>query len=158
MEGKSELAIVSKYTLLICDPRNRRSQSTITYYGSVCRSLNTAQSNLARQSMYVYNNIEARSCNHCCSGKTVSTTLWTCVCSLSYPACNAHAPYCHLWPDPFLQYFFALSHKRYNFRGRKKITEHKMFILIPSATFVWNISHSKKKWARYDKKCILVFM
>jgi hypothetical protein len=21
-----------------------------------------------------------------------------CVCSLSYPACNAHAPYCHLWP------------------------------------------------------------
>ena len=21
-----------------------------------------------------------------------------CVCSLSYPACNAHAPYCHHWP------------------------------------------------------------
>jgi hypothetical protein len=21
-----------------------------------------------------------------------------CVCSLRYPACNAHAPYCHLWP------------------------------------------------------------
>jgi len=21
-----------------------------------------------------------------------------CVCSLSYPACNTHAPYCHLWP------------------------------------------------------------
>jgi len=24
--------------------------------------------------------------------------LCVCVCSLSYPACNAHAPYCHLWP------------------------------------------------------------
>jgi hypothetical protein len=21
-----------------------------------------------------------------------------CVCSLRYPACNAHAPYCHVWP------------------------------------------------------------
>ena len=24
--------------------------------------------------------------------------LWVCVCSLSYPTCNAHVPYCHLWP------------------------------------------------------------
>ena len=24
--------------------------------------------------------------------------LWECVCSLSYPACNAHTPYCYLWP------------------------------------------------------------
>jgi hypothetical protein len=24
--------------------------------------------------------------------------------------------------------------------------------------FVWNISQSKKKWARYDQKCILAFM
>jgi hypothetical protein len=23
--------------------------------------------------------------------------LWVCVCNLSYPACKAHAPYCHLW-------------------------------------------------------------
>ena len=26
-----------------------------------------------------------------------------------------------------------------------------MRVLIFSKTFVWNISHSKKKWARYDK-------
>jgi hypothetical protein len=25
-------------------------------------------------------------------------TSWVCICSLSYPACNAHPPYCHLWP------------------------------------------------------------
>jgi len=24
--------------------------------------------------------------------------FWVCVCSLRYPARNAHAPYCHLWP------------------------------------------------------------
>ena len=27
-----------------------------------------------------------------------------------------------------------------------------MFVMIFFATFVWNISHSKKKLARYDKK------
>ena len=32
-----------------------------------------------------------------------------------------------------------------------------MCVLIFS-TFVWNVSHSKKKWAKYDKKCILVFV
>jgi len=24
--------------------------------------------------------------------------FWVCVCSLRYPACNAHTPYCHLLP------------------------------------------------------------
>jgi len=39
----------------------------------------------------------------------------------------------------------------------KKGTEHKMGVLIFS-TFVWKISHSKKKRGRYDQKCILVSM
>jgi hypothetical protein len=26
--------------------------------------------------------------------------FWVCVSSLRYPACNAHAPYCHLWSVP----------------------------------------------------------
>jgi hypothetical protein len=27
------------------------------------------------------------------------------VCSLSYRACNAHAPYCHLWPTALYNIF-----------------------------------------------------
>jgi len=49
-----------------------------------------------------------------------------------------------------LQYFSTLSHKRYDFR--KRVTKYKMCVLIFSTTFVSNISHSKKKYARYDKK------
>ena len=34
--------------------------------------------------------------------------LWNlsaCICSLRYPACNAHAPYCHLWLVPLYKSF-----------------------------------------------------
>jgi len=24
--------------------------------------------------------------------------IWRCICSLRYPACNAHGPFCRLWP------------------------------------------------------------
>ena len=50
---------------------------------------------------------------------------------------------------PALQYFSTLSHKRHDFR--KKVTERKMCVLIFSTTFVRHISHSKMKWARYNK-------
>ena len=43
-------------------------------------------------------------------------------------------------------------------KGGGEVIVHKMCILIFPTTFVWNISHSEKKWARYDQKCILVFM
>ena len=44
---------------------------------------------------------------------------------------------------------FSTSHKRQDFR--KKLLKTKC-VLIFSVTFVCTISHSKKKWARYDKK------
>jgi len=31
--------------------------------------------------------------------------FWMCVCSLWYPAFNAHAPYCYLWPTPLYSIF-----------------------------------------------------
>ena len=30
--------------------------------------------------------------------------------------------------------------------------------MIFSTTFVWNISHFENKWAKYDSKCLLVFV
>ena len=51
---------------------------------------------------------------------------------------------------------FSTSHKRHEFR--KMVIEHKMCILIFCTNFVWNISHSKTNWARYDQKCISVLM
>jgi hypothetical protein len=89
-------------------------------------------------------NVEACSCNHCCSGKALhilSVCLWPlvssmqCTCAiLSFVAC------------PALQYFSTSPHKRHDFRGG--VIEHKMRALIFSKTFVWNISHSKKSWER----------
>ena len=34
---------------------------------------------------------------------------WVCVCSLRYPACNAHAPYCHLRPARLYNIFYSIS-------------------------------------------------
>jgi len=81
------------------------------------------------------------------------------VCSRNYPACNAHAPFCHLWPAPLYSIFSILSKKRARFKKKSYWTQNAcLFVLILSTTFVGNISHSEKSWARYDQKCILVFM
>jgi hypothetical protein len=39
-------------------------------------------------------------CNCCWVG-----ILWVCVCSLRYPACNAHVPYCNLCPAQLYNIF-----------------------------------------------------
>jgi hypothetical protein len=69
---------------------------------------------------------------------------------------NARAPYSHLWPaqlyNIFPRYFLIVM------SFLKKVTVHKMCLLIFSTTFVWNISHSKKNWARYGIKCVQVLM
>ena len=46
-----------------------------------------------------------RLCDHCYRGKETSITYSECVCSISYPACKAHAPYCRLWPVRLYQIF-----------------------------------------------------
>ena len=85
--------------------------------------------------------------------------FWVCTCRLSYPVCNAHAPYCHLLP---VRLYNTFQHYLMNgtifWRARGVVIEQKMRVSIFSATFVRNISHSKNNWARYDQKCILVFM
>jgi hypothetical protein len=50
-----------------------------------------------------------------------------------------------------------LSHKRHDFR-EKRVTEHKMRVLIFSTTFTWNVSHSKKNSTTYCHKRENVYM
>ena len=52
-----------------------------------------------REATYVKHNIARSSYNHCFCGKAISVIryiLCVCVCSLRYPACKAHSPYCHV--------------------------------------------------------------
>jgi len=80
--------------------------------------------------------------------------FWVCVYSLMNPGCNAHAPCCHV-DCPILHYFPTLPHKQHN--SRKKLLNIKL-VSRCSLKLVCNASHSKKKWARYYQKCVLVFM
>jgi hypothetical protein len=68
---------------------------------------------------------------------------------LNYPACNTHAPYC-LWPALLYNIF-----PHYFIKARfylKKLLNTKCMFWFPPQFYFWNISHSKKKWARYDQK------
>jgi hypothetical protein len=70
-------------------------------------------------------NTETRSHNHCYRGRAVSMAYSEYVSrSHRYPACNAHAPYCHLCPAPLYHIF-----PHYLVNGtifeKKKVIEHK---------------------------------
>jgi hypothetical protein len=66
-----------------------------------------------------------------------------CLCTLSYPACNAHAPYCHLWPVRLYHIFPYYLINGTVFGGGKKATERKMCFDF-HYIFVYDSSHSKK--------------
>jgi hypothetical protein len=74
------------------------------------------------------------------------------VCSLRYPACNAHAPFCHLRPAPVYNIFPHYLTKGMIFG--KMLLDIKMWILIFCTTSVCNIFHSKKNWVRWSKMYI----
>jgi len=91
--------------------------------------------------------------------------LWVCLCRLSYPERNAHAPYFDISP---LRLYNILSPLRlYNISPHCLVNE-RFFeketpligkcVLILSIIFVWNIYCTKKNWARCDQKRVLVFM
>jgi len=71
-----------------------------------------------------------------------------CICSLRYPACNAHAQYSHLWAARLYNIFphFLIN----DMISEEKVLSTK-YVLTFSTTFVWNILYSEEKWARYDK-------
>jgi hypothetical protein len=77
-----------------------------------------------RKALYVLRNIEARLRNHCYSEKVMCITYCKRVSSLSSPTCNAHAPYCHLWPAWLSDIFPNCLTNGMIFA--KKVVEHKI--------------------------------
>jgi hypothetical protein len=75
-------------------------------------------------------NIEARSCNHRCSGKSVSITKpeCVCICRVGYTACNAHALYFYLWSATLYSIFPHYLLNDTIFRKRKMLLTIKRVI------------------------------
>ena len=65
-----------------------------------------------------------------------------------------HTANCGLSAYIFLHYLMNVT----IFVKKKKVVAFKICVLILSTTFVWNISHPKKNWTRYDQKCVLVLI
>jgi hypothetical protein len=90
----------------------------------------------------------------------VCVCVCVCACGLSYPACNAHAPYsiviCGLTAVPCFIFSQIISQTAW-FSGGKKVTAQEVCVLIFSTTCVWNVSHFTKNLARYYYKCTYVF-
>jgi hypothetical protein len=89
-------------------------------------------------------NIEARSCNDFCCGKAISITYSECV---PVALIMQHAKRMRritLWSAASLavSYFSETSYNRRDLR--EKVIEYKMFALIFSRIFAWNISYCKK--------------
>ena len=78
--------------------------------------------------------------------------FWARVCSLSYPACNAHAPYRHLWP---VWRYRIFQHYLINgtIFGKKKLLNIKCVFWFSVQFLSEKNSHSKKNSARYYHKC-----
>jgi len=101
--------------------------------------------------------IEARSYNHCCSGKAISITYSECVCIAL-----------------FIQHAFRMRHivickpaRLYNifphYLTNGTVFERKKKLLSIKCMFRFSLqllseSHSEKNSARYDQKCLLVFV
>ena len=91
-------------------------------------------------------NIEARSCNHCCSGKAIHVTYPESVfvaAGIQHAICKPHISICGLSCSTI---FSTLAQNRHN-EKKKRVIEDKMRVLISSTnlydTFLILI-HSKK--------------
>jgi hypothetical protein len=85
--------------------------------------------------MYVKRNTEARSRNNCCCEKAISITYSESVCSISFPAFEAHAPYyiVSYSLSGCTRFFHIIT---LTTQLSEKVIEHKTHILTFSTAFI----------------------
>jgi hypothetical protein len=104
---------------------------------------------VAREKQDRQRNNEVLSCNHCCSEKAMSITYSECM----FVALGVqHAMGMRRIVMCPARLYHIFPHYPINGTIFEKTLLNTKCVLIFSTTFVWNISHFKKKWARYDKK------
>jgi len=75
-----------------------------------------------RQAMYVWRNMEALSCNHCCSGKAMGITYFECVFVTLVTLREMRMRHFLFWsPARLYVIFLKFSHKQHDFFKKKKI-------------------------------------
>jgi hypothetical protein len=95
---------------------------------------------MTKQALYIFRNIEVRPYKHYCSGKAMSFSQPVCVCVCVFVALVIqHAMRMRRMSSVAVawhavHYFSTFSHKQRGFR--KKVTAHKMCVLIFCTTFV----------------------
>ena len=132
--------------------------TTLKHARHVCRyllQLGGALSKKTGQAMNILHNNGACSCNHC--GRITHYEWVSVALAIQHAMSKAHIV--NVWPAPPYNIFqHSLINGMIFERKKKKITEHKMCVVIVSTTFVRKISHSKKNWERYEKKWPFVFV
>jgi hypothetical protein len=87
---------------------------------------------------------------YCCFGKAISVAYYECVSVALVTQSKMRMRHTVIWGQPGATILFGLIN---GMIIEKKVIQHKMCVSIFSTNIVWNISHYKEKWARYDKKC-----
>ena len=99
-----ERALMLCYTCIVCLVSVEQDTQQCTY-NITLKGVQETTAVMGRNQYYIF------VCERACGCGYTSAGMYL----LTYPACNAHAPYCHLRPL-CLQCFSTLSHTRHDFR------------------------------------------
>jgi len=79
---------------------------------------------------------------------SITQPVCVCICRLRYPTCNAHAPYCHLWPAPLYNIFPRYLVNGMIFGEKKKLLDIK-YVFRVSLQLLCEIFFILRRTERY---------